>query len=434
VCRMNQNPSSMLVEQLSRHGWVLAVLACVVACAAHWRDALRFNKHEDLFIYRAGSVIGLQGRSPYDNAPVRELVVAQYPDDPLFANNLGFFLPPQAIVLFAPFALLPWAVAKYVWAVLTITLTGLAASRFGRVVSWEGEAPVEPGGQRKGFWEAVLGTSHGLARQEPRPPSQTVLAPAFVFVVLLSPIVVTGMIVGQTSALVFACIALGEVAYLAGWKHLAGFLWAIPFIKPHLALPLLPLAWYLGGWRRAAELLLWLVGLNLVGCLVSTGSPLLIRDYLDYLATGHTAVVFNRVETNPHITSWNRLVVAAGGPAIELSTLGVLAGYAVWGATVLVRVRIARSWPTPAWAVAVAFAAAPVCCQVMGYELTLLALVVPHVLDLFAAGRVRTAFLILMGLALAWAPFAVGELLPAHRAIGAAWVAACVLIGGWPRT
>ena len=390
-----------LLQLVSRYGLFLTVLVCVVAFAAHWRDALRFNKHEDLFIYRAGSVIGLQGRTPYDNAALRELVVAQYPDDPLFANNLGFFLPPQAIVVFAPFALLPWVVAKYVWAVLTIVLTALAARRVG-----------------------VFASS----------PTPAWLAPAFVFVVLLSPIVVTSMIVGQTSALVFACIALGEVAYRAGWKRLAGFLWAVPFIKPHLALPLLPLAWYLGGWRRAAELLLWLVGLNLVGCLLSTGSPLLIRDYLDYLATGHTAVVFNRVETNPHITSWNRLVVAAGGPAIELSALGVLAGYAVWGLAVLARVRIARSRPSPAWAVAVAFAAAPVVCQVMGYELTLLALVVPHVLDLFAAGRVRTAFLILMGLALAWAPFAVGELLPSHRAIGAVWVAVVVLIGGWSRT
>jgi hypothetical protein len=106
----------------------------------------------------------------------------------------------------------------------------------------------------------------------------------------------------------------------------------------------------------------------------------------------------------------------------------------VWGLAVWARVRITRRQPTTGWAVAVAFAAATVFCQVMGYELTVLALVVPHVLDLFAAGRVRTAFLILMGLALAWAPFAVGDLLPSHRAIGAVWVALVVLFGGWPIT
>ncbi len=398
---MPSNRPSPLLQLVSRHGLFLTVLACVAAFAVHWRDALRFNKHEDLFIYRVGAVIGLQGRSPYDTAVVRELVVAQYPDDPVLANNLGFFLPPQAIVLFAPFAGLPWVVGKYAWAVLTVGLTGLAARRLGVFAS------------------------------SPVPAS---LGPLFAFVVLLSPIVVTGMIVGQTSALAFACVVLGEVAYRSGWKRLAGFLWAVPFVKPHLALPLLPLAWYLGGWRRATELLTWLVGLNLVGCLVSTGSPLLLRDYVDYLSTGHTAVAFNRVATNPHITSWNRLVVAADGPAIELSASGVLAGYVVWGLAVLVRVRLAASRPTPAWLVAVAFAVAPVVCQVMGYELTLLALVVPHALDLFHAGRVRTAFLILMGLALAWAPFAVGELLPSHRAIGAAWVAVVVLVGGWPLT
>ena len=48
--------------------------------------------------------------------------------------------------------------------------------------------------------------------------------------------------------------SLGESAYQAGWRRLAGLLWAIPFCKPHLALPLVPLAWYLGGWRRAVEL------------------------------------------------------------------------------------------------------------------------------------------------------------------------------------
>lgn len=398
-------------DLIARHGWALILVVMALAFAAHWRDALQFNKHEDLFIYRAGAVIGLQGRSPYDNTALRELVGAQYPDDPLFANNLGFFLPPQAIVLFAPFAVLPWDIAKYTWAVLTVVLTAHAARLC--VVGWA-----------RPTVGAMVGRAH---------PTKAI-APVFVFVVLLSPIVVTGMIVGQTSALVFACIALGEVASRAGWKRLAGFLWAVPFIKPHLALPLLALAWYLGGWRRAAELLLWLVGLNVLGCLVSTGSPFLLRDYLDYLATGHTAIVFNRVETNPHITSWNRLLVAAGGPAIELSALGVLAGYAVWGVAVLARVRIARSRPTPAWALAVAFAAVPVVCQVMGYELTLLALVVPHVLELFAAGRVRTALLILIGLALAWAPFAVGELLPSHRAIGAAWVVIAVLLCGWPLT
>ncbi|HET6575787.1 MAG TPA: glycosyltransferase family 87 protein [Fimbriiglobus sp.] len=391
--------SNPLLDLLARRGWVLTALAMALAFATHARDALRHNKHNDLFIYRAGAALGLAGRSPYDTAALRERVVEQYPDDKELAENLGFFLPPQAVVLFAPFAVLPWPAAKVAWAVVAVLLTGLAARRLPVFAS----APVPP-------W----------------------LPPVLVVAVLLSPIVVVGMIPGQTSAPAFACVVLGEVAHRAGRRRLAGFLWAVPFVKPHIALPLLPLAWYLGGWRRAGELVLWLAGLNLAGCLICTGSPLLARDYLDYVSAGHTAVVFNRVAVNPQITSWNRLLVAAGGPVVELSAVGMLVGYAVWGLAVLARVRLAGSRPTPGWAVAVAFGGALLCCQVMGYELVFLALAVGHVLDLFAAGRVRTAGVILLGLGLAWGPFALGNVMPSHRALGTAVFAVAVLLGGWP--
>ena len=84
-----------------------------------------------------------------------------------------------------------------------------------------------------------------------------------------------------------------------------------PFVKPHLALPLVPLAWFLGGWKRAAGLVAVVAGLNLAGGAL-TGSPLLVLDYLRELAGRHQAVTFNRAADNPQISSWNRALIAAG--------------------------------------------------------------------------------------------------------------------------
>ena len=55
------------------------------------------------------------------------------------------------------------------------------------------------------------------------------------------------------------------------------------FVKPHVALPLIPLAWYLGGWRRAAGLVAVVAALTLVGATLAGGSPLFLRDYLAFL-------------------------------------------------------------------------------------------------------------------------------------------------------
>ena len=44
------------------------------------------------------------------------------------------------------------------------------------------------------------------------------------------------------------------------------------------------------------------------------GSPLFLLDYFRYLPTAREAVAYNRVEMNPQITSWNRLLFAWGGP------------------------------------------------------------------------------------------------------------------------
>src|SRR6185312_5933020 len=76
---------------------------------------------------RAGAVVGLRGESPYDVARVRGLVAGQYPDDARLQKNCGFFLPPMAVLVFAPFAAVPWPAAKVLYAILT----GLAVLAVG---------------------------------------------------------------------------------------------------------------------------------------------------------------------------------------------------------------------------------------------------------------------------------------------------------------
>ena len=77
-------------------------------------QALAQNKFPDFFIYRTGAELALHRESPYDLNKIRAAVGAQFPDanpkdtdtenekaDRL-VNNCGFFLPPQAVVVFNP--------------------------------------------------------------------------------------------------------------------------------------------------------------------------------------------------------------------------------------------------------------------------------------------------------------------------------------------
>src|SRR5205823_1406559 len=100
----------------------------------------------------------------------------------------------------------------------------------------------------------------------------------------------------------------------------------------------------------------------------------------------HKLVVFNRAEINPQVTSWNRLLIALGGPVVELTAAWTLAGYVVWFGLAAGRGAIEKERPGPAWALAAAAVGSLLCCQVLGYELLWLLLVVPWVRELFAAG------------------------------------------------
>lgn len=355
------------------------------------------NDLPDLFIYRAGAALALGGESPYHLAPVRELVAAQFPDPhpspTSLVTNCGFFLPPAAVLLFAPFAALPWTPAKLLWAVLT------------GVAGW-----------------AVARSPDLFRRPGDTPPS--LVGRLLPFALLLNPLVAAVLVVGQTSLIAAGCAVFGLMAFARNRPTLGTLLWAVPFVKPHLALPLIPLAWFLGGWKRAAGLVAVVAGLNLAGAAL-IGPPLdATRDYLDFLPAARSAVLYNRAELNPQITSWNRALFAAGGPLVELTAATTLAGSAVWLGLVLVRCR--RGRPSPAWATAAAAVGGLLCCQVLGYELVGLVLVVPWVRDLFADGHRLRGWLAVGLLA--------GQLLPAEvigpaRPFGVALLAALVLAG-----
>ncbi len=399
----------------------MAVVATVLAVliAGWWagRVAYSENHHEDLWIYSSGSHFGLSGSTPYDTPKMHARVAERYDDGDLIANN-GFFLPPQAILEFAPFAELPWTTAKLLWCALTI---GLSAA-----VAWKLRAFV-PGAF---------------------PPWFTAAA---VVVILCNPLSLFVLIVGQTTLFVVACAVLGQAAHNAGWKSFGALIWALAFIKPHLAIPLLPLAWFLSGWRRPVEVLAWVAGLNLLAGLVVTGSPLFVLEYLDYLQAGHQSVEFNRVGVNKQITGWNRLVVANGGPVWELGMLGTLMGYGVWFALLVVRSRFGRIGPS--WALAACAVGAPLCCQLLPYELPLLVLALPYLGELLASENPHDRLAAL--LVAAFGTFAllpggeggiaedfahtfgftagIEDVLLSHRSLGVACLAGTILIHGSPR-
>ena len=181
----------------------------------------------DLFIYRAGASLGWRGESPYSSR-ISEQVKLQFPDDPnpeipKLSENCGFFLPPQAIVLLGPFAALPWATAKLLYAVLSLISV---------VLCWYG------------LTFAFRNVEAPLLEKVP------LLLP---WLIAIHPVLWIGFAVGQTTVLTAGAIIAGQLFHEKKWPILARFFWSFAFVKPHVALPLIPLAIYLSGWKPQAH-------------------------------------------------------------------------------------------------------------------------------------------------------------------------------------
>jgi hypothetical protein len=384
-------------------GGLVPAFAALLLFAFALVQSLTTDNARDFFIYRLGAQLAHRGENPYDVPRVRQHVAAHFPGEEAkeFVENCGYFLPPMAVLLFAPFAALPWMAAKVAWA----AANGLAAYSIARL-------PL-------------------LFRDKDAPRPQLLPLAIVPFVLLLNPLALAVVVVGQVTLVSVGCVAAGLWAIDRGKPYFAAVLWAVPFVKPHLAIPLIPLLWFLTGWRPAVLLIVLVAVLNLAGAAVVGGSPLFLREYLDYLPAARDAVKYNRVEFNPQITSWNRLLFAAGGPLVELDAIGTVAGYLVWFGLVLGRVALAGRRPAATWAVAAAAVGAVLCSQVLVYELLFLAAVVPWVRDLFAAGWRLRGWLAVGLLAVQTIPQdrmeAIG--VAVHHPLGVALLAVLVLTG-----
>ena len=358
----------MLYERTSYQSKMLVAVGMIVYLILAARS-LTNSDQLDLFVYRYGSETALEGQSPYDVALLRAKAVQAFPpkhaDD--FALNCGYFLPPQAIAMFVPAAKSSWSGAEVGWfCVLTLMAVccGTLAWTFGRTPS------------RQGTGWAVL-----------------------VLTVLLNPVTMPMLVIGQTGLFFVGCIALGQYCFENRGPRMGCFLWALTFVKPQLAIPFFVLAWILGGWKRAAGIAVVVGGLNLLGGLIVTGSLdgaiLLFLDYIDYVGSAHKLVKYNLVEFNYQILSWNRFVAALGGPAIDLKARMILAGFAVWGGLILVRLRLGAPWRVAlssarldsAFLLAIAVAAALFFAQVLAYELILIVLLAPLILQHIDRGQ-----------------------------------------------
>lgn len=343
------------------HERVSRLAAGLVFTFALYQSTL--NAQPDLFIYRQGAVLGLRGESPYEPSRIRAAVNEQFPDPDAgpddFQNNCGFFLPPAAVLWYAPFAIVPWGAAKVLWAVVC----GLSAFGLTRLV------------------------------RDPKPGLDAIW-PALMVVNFLALAIVQK---GQTTLVAVGCIAFGLVCFSKN-RPLAGtLLWSVAFVKPHVALPLIPLAWFLGGWKRAAALAFIVAIENVLGAVIAGGTPLFLGEYLDFLSAGHKAVAFNLAERNVEITSWNRLLYVATGHLIEQTAATTFAGYLIWYGLLIGRCTLANEKPSASWALAATAAGAAIVPQVLGYEVLVLALAVPWVRELYANGfRLLGGFAVLL--------------------------------------
>ena len=263
------------------------------------------------------------------------------------------FNPPEALVLFAPLAKLSWKSASWAWLSVQTSLTlGLAC------LAWTF------GGNGRPRW----------------------LGPALASVFLLNPLTYRLLALGQCTLLVASVIALGQWAFEARRPIFGSILWGFAGIKPQIAIPFLALAFVLGGWRRFAGVAVIIGALNLIGCLITTGTPHTLFEYVQFVTENHL-IGLNRVGLD-QITSWNRVLYVLGGPSLDLTAKGMITSHACW--ILLLWLRHGRpvtsTW-VPAYALAAAAVGSVFCSLSHGYDLVMLALLAPLMIARFKLGQ-----------------------------------------------
>jgi len=350
--------------------YLLLLVLSVLTAGKMYKHVIYENEHHDLFIYTSGARLALKGETPYNIDAIHEMVAQQYPDDEVIQNNSGFFLSPQALLVLAPFASLPWMAGKAAWCTVMFCLTLLTA------------------------WQLIRLTEETL---------HPWLAFSIAMWVAFNWMTMAIYNVGQTGLLMLSCITLGEVLWRSGWKRFSAILWAVAFIKPHIAIALIPLAFALDGWKRALEVAFWAGVLNLITGLVFFGKPLFILDFVKFVEQGHQTVEFNRLVLNKQILSWNRIYFSLGGEGFEMGITRTFLGFLIVSVVVFIRQRIAGEYSRQ-WLLACAGGSMVVCCQVLACELTALFLALPYLAQnlVSPSWRSRSVALACLGF-MAWA-------------------------------
>lgn len=117
-------------------GWALALVVIAAATAPlihHWLTNPEDQRLVDLEVYRAGGAALLLGRPLYE-------VITPAP------QLLPFTYPPIAAMLAMPFAMLPWAVAQWVWTLGIVAVLAVTVAVCFRplVAAAAGAAPAGP--------------------------------------------------------------------------------------------------------------------------------------------------------------------------------------------------------------------------------------------------------------------------------------------------
>lgn len=358
------NNSATLVERiLQLIYWLIAAAVLFFAI----RNAIEDNRQFDLFVYRQGAVLALEGRTPYQVLAIQTAVKEQYPEFPKVHNNCGFFLAPQTLLVMAPFAMLDWPTSKLVWVIV------MAVAAFASL------------------WTILQLTNH--------PCNPLVLALVLAVVAGLRDVGWFILEIGQTSVFMLTMIVIGEVLFRRGQNRWACLAWAFVFIKPHLALGLIPLAWWRAGVWRCLEILFCVGVLNLLAGLIFFQDLWFWREFLLFVEQGHQTVSFNRLLENQQLTSWNRLLFAAGGPGFELGIKWTLLGYVVTAWLIWSRQQVSGTVDGN-WILATTAASMMVCCQVLPHEMILLVLTIPYLAHRLTDDRVTSRLVAFLGLGL----------------------------------
>jgi hypothetical protein len=277
----------------------------------------------------------------------------------------SFRYPPQAYLLFVPFSRLPWDAAVAAW-IAFLTLLALSCG----TLCWT----FDPG-------------------PSPRSPlTQTFVALLFLF----NPITELAVGVGQSTLTLCAGVALGQWALRKGHPWLGAFFWSFCAFKPHIGFELLALSLLAGGWSFAARVGVWLVALNALGGVLTTGDPLMILHMFDGGRTDVPGLV-----NGPRFAGtvgWTRIVYLGSGVAIEPRPLQWLASHLVWMAVVVgaaaLRGGLRGSLP---YLLAAAACGSLLCTNAHNYDLILLVLMVPYIFWLWDHGHKRDV-VVLLGL------------------------------------